>query len=68
MRDWIRDLYIREMVVEKNDGPDFYYDENGRTVFTEAFLKKRGFCCRSGCKHCPYPQNFNEEMPQESPV
>lgn len=31
-----------------------YYMENGFMVFTEAYLRKRGFCCRSGCRHCPY--------------
>lgn len=35
------------------DGVD-YYIENGRWVFTAAFLLKRGYCCRSGCRHCPY--------------
>lgn len=34
--------------------PDYYTDENGNLVFTEYFLKKRGFCCGSGCRHCPY--------------
>jgi hypothetical protein len=33
---------------------DFYYNEKGYMVFTEAFLLKRGYCCDSGCKHCPY--------------
>ena len=33
---------------------DFYLDENGRTVFTAAFHLKRGYCCRNGCRHCPY--------------
>jgi hypothetical protein len=23
-------------------------------VFTAAFLLKRGYCCESGCRHCPY--------------
>ena len=23
-------------------------------VFTEKFHLKRGYCCQSGCKHCPY--------------
>ncbi len=23
-------------------------------VFTEAFHLKRGYCCKSGCRHCPY--------------
>jgi hypothetical protein len=31
-----------------------YYIENGCWVFTAKFLLKRGFCCRSGCRHCPY--------------
>lgn len=33
---------------------DFYVDDKGFVVFTEAFLKKRGFCCNNGCRHCPY--------------
>ncbi|MBR9921106.1 MAG: hypothetical protein GYB31_09725 [Bacteroidetes bacterium] len=31
-----------------------YYIENGFMVFTAHFLKKRGYCCGSGCRHCPY--------------
>ena len=31
-----------------------YYLENGLLVFTAAFLRKRGYCCESGCRHCPY--------------
>lgn len=31
-----------------------YYVENGLFVFTAAFLLKRGYCCESGCRHCPY--------------
>jgi hypothetical protein len=26
----------------------------GLTVFTAAFLVERGYCCESGCRHCPY--------------
>lgn len=33
---------------------DFYYNEQGYKVFTEKYHLKRGFCCKSGCKHCPY--------------
>lgn len=37
--------------------PD-YYLENGLLVFTAAHHLKRGFCCGSGCRHCPYePQH-----------
>jgi hypothetical protein len=31
-----------------------YCVENGFYVFTAHYLSKRGFCCRSGCRHCPY--------------
>jgi hypothetical protein len=31
-----------------------YYIENGLYVFTEHYLLKRGYCCQSGCRHCPY--------------
>lgn len=32
---------------------DFYY-ENGFMVFTAAYHLKRGSCCNSGCRHCPF--------------
>jgi hypothetical protein len=38
-----------------------YYIENGLYVFTAAFLKKRGYCCTSGCRHCPYKVE-NEQL------
>ena len=31
-----------------------YYVESGNIVFTEAYHLKRGHCCESGCRHCPY--------------
>ena len=31
-----------------------YYVEGGLFVFTATFLRKRGYCCESGCRHCPY--------------
>ena len=37
-------------VVEGKD----YYLEGGLMVFTERFLLRRGYCCESGCRHCPY--------------
>ncbi|CAG5085515.1 hypothetical protein CRYO30217_02781 [Parvicella tangerina] len=38
----------------KMDPEDFYYSEEGFIVFTEKYHLKRGYCCKSGCKHCPY--------------
>jgi hypothetical protein len=33
---------------------DYYLLPDGRLVFTETYHLKRGYCCGSGCKHCPY--------------
>ena len=44
------------MFPKKNElEPDeFYYTPEGYIVFTEKYHLKRGYCCKSGCKHCPY--------------
>jgi iron complex transport system substrate-binding protein len=34
-------------------GRDFYNDGQS-VVFTESYLQRRGYCCGSGCRHCPY--------------
>lgn len=31
-----------------------YYLEKGTIVLTEEYLARRGKCCGSGCRHCPY--------------
>ena len=33
---------------------DDYYLEGEFMVFTEKFLRARGYCCESGCRHCPW--------------
>jgi hypothetical protein len=34
---------------------DTYVDpRSGYTVLTAAYLARRGHCCDSGCRHCPY--------------
>jgi hypothetical protein len=38
----------------ENTENDYYTLPDGRLVFTEAYHKKRGFCCGNGCLHCPY--------------
>ena len=52
-KDWIQQLYVQE-TTKKSPEPDFYKDENGKFVMTESFHIKRGSCCGSKCKHCPY--------------
>jgi len=36
------------------EGEDFYYTPEGYKCFTEKYHLKRGYCCKSGCRHCPY--------------
>jgi ABC-type Fe3+-hydroxamate transport system substrate-binding protein/diphthamide synthase (EF-2-diphthine--ammonia ligase) len=37
------------------EGQTIYADpETGYSVFTELAHKQRGYCCGSGCRHCPY--------------
>ncbi len=33
---------------------DYYLSKEGYKVFTEQYHLKRGYCCESGCRHCPY--------------
>ncbi|MBB6001472.1 DUF5522 domain-containing protein [Arcicella rosea] len=40
---------------------DFYLNENGFMVFTAAYHLKRGYCCKNGCKHCPYGFKKNDD-------
>ena len=40
---------------------DFYF-ENGLMVLTAGFLRKRGYCCDNGCRHCPYPDRENSDL------
>jgi Family of unknown function (DUF5522) len=54
--EWPRNM--TDDVIEEE--PDYYF-ENGLMVFTSTFLKRRGFCCRSGCRHCPYGFKKEEE-------
>lgn len=37
-----------------------YYVEEGLFVFTAHFLRKRGYCCESGCRNCPYEETLRK--------
>jgi uncharacterized protein DUF5522 len=47
------------------EGKDFYY-EGPYMVFTEKFLRERGYCCESGCRHCPY--GFRRDRRSDEPT
>lgn len=49
----ILDLLHEEIRRDPNS-PNSYSDHQGRMVFTAAYLLKRGHCCESNCRHCPY--------------
>jgi hypothetical protein len=46
--------------------PEDYYFEGSLMVFTAAYHLKRGYCCGSGCRHCPYPES--PEPQQNAPT
>ena len=35
------------------EGVDYYW-EGAAMVFTAVYHRRRGFCCESECRHCPY--------------
>ena len=37
-----------------DDADEDCYFEGPYLVFTAAYHLKRGYCCQSGCRHCPY--------------
>lgn len=44
------------------EGRDYYLDEKtGYLVFTREYHLRRGFCCNSGCRHCPYKDKKEED-------
>ncbi|MBO1438254.1 DUF5522 domain-containing protein [Meiothermus sp. CFH 77666] len=41
-----------------------YYLEGGLLVFTETYHLRRGYCCGSKCRHCPYPKEIQAQTIQ----
>lgn len=39
---------------DKFEKEDYYLTPEGYIVFTEKYHLKRGYCCQSGCRHCPW--------------
>lgn len=48
------------------EGEDFYY-EGPLMVFTAKYLRERGYCCESGCRHCPsgYRRELRADVPTD---
>jgi hypothetical protein len=47
------------------EGEDFYL-EGLFMVFTAKYLRARGYCCESGCRHCPW--SFRGNRRQDVPA
>jgi Family of unknown function (DUF5522) len=50
------------------EGLDFYR-EGPYYVFTEHYLRERGYCCESGCRHCPYgfgPEGLKKKLAEKT--
>jgi len=43
--------------------PDDFYFDGGLMVFTAAHHLRRGYCCGSGCRHCPYAAAKSSSLP-----
>jgi hypothetical protein len=41
-------------LAESELSPEDFYYEGAYLVFTAAYHLKRGYCCNSDCRHCPY--------------
>jgi hypothetical protein len=49
------DEILRRHAEAVAQGNDTYRDPaTGLSVLTARFLWERGYCCDSGCRHCPY--------------
>ncbi len=46
------------------EGEDFYR-EGAYVVFTARYHLRRGYCCESGCRHCPYRREREDEAEVE---
>ncbi|MBL8205820.1 MAG: hypothetical protein JNM09_16415 [Blastocatellia bacterium] len=48
------------------EGEDFYW-EGAYMVFTAEFHLRKGQCCGSGCRHCPYEPHWTKGTTTSAP-
>lgn len=48
------EIMVRHRSAVAADIPAYLDPTSGLAVFTAKFLADRGYCCDSGCRHCPY--------------
>jgi hypothetical protein len=57
----VESLKDRPALVEGED----FYREGAYVVFTARYHLRRGYCCESGCRHCPYGADAEREATDE---
>ena len=50
-----------DQLVENED----YYLDNGLMVLTARYHLRRGYCCKQGCRHCPYGEAPKEDSQRD---
>jgi hypothetical protein len=48
------EILARHRAAVERGLPAYRDPVSGLSVFTAAFLAERGWCCASGCRHCPW--------------
>lgn len=51
------DVMARHRTAVDALSPAYLDPTSGLAVFTAKFLADRGYCCDSGCRHCPYERH-----------
>lgn len=54
-------------MIKYSEGFD-YVIENGLWVWTRDFLFRRGYCCHSGCRNCPWAVIIGKEYLNHDPL
>ncbi len=48
------EILDRHIAAVEAGRPSYRDPVSGLSVLTAAFLASRGYCCASGCRHCPF--------------
>jgi Family of unknown function (DUF5522) len=48
------DILVAHATALRTGAGSYVDPASGLTVLTAGYLAARGYCCESGCRHCPY--------------
>jgi hypothetical protein len=52
--------------LDKFEPDEYYLSPEGYIIFTEKYHLKRGYCCQSGCRHCPWKDERDKKKKSDS--